>query len=92
MVRTAIYLPIDTAIIYSKKFHHLGFSIDNLKLFETDLVGLLLNSLSDEAPEIVVMGLQLVEEAGKKRLQLAKELGEKIDAFVTPVTQWVNIW
>ena len=33
-----------------------GFSITNLRVFESDLVLLLLNSLSDEVPEFVDLG------------------------------------
>lgn len=56
-----------------------GFSIANLRLFESDLVILLLNSLSDEVTEFSVLGKNLVEECGMRRKLLAIEINEKID-------------
>lgn len=47
-----------------------GFSISNLRNFETDLLLILLNGLSDESQEVVVMCQKLLEEVGINRKKL----------------------
>ena len=56
-----------------------GLSVGALRNYESQLVGLLLNGLSDEAPEIAGLTTKLLEDAGLRRKLLAIELDEKIE-------------
>ncbi|KRX02552.1 Armadillo-type fold [Pseudocohnilembus persalinus] len=59
-----------------------GFSIGNLKMYESDLLILLLNGLSDEIPEIVQESQKIIEEVGLKRKVLSIEMEENIEEFL----------
>ncbi|KAL4450906.1 hypothetical protein ABPG74_011748 [Tetrahymena malaccensis] len=59
-----------------------SFSVPNLRNFESDLVLLLLNSLSDEVQENIQLGQKLIEETGMSRMRLAIENNEKVDQYI----------